>query len=53
LEIEVYDLSTDPQEREDVAHDFPSIVDQAKKIMSAEHVISSLEGFRFPIIDNE
>jgi arylsulfatase len=53
LEVEVYDLSTDPQEREDVAHDYPSIVDQTEKIMSEEHVISSLEGFRFPIIDNE
>jgi len=53
LEVEVYDLSTDPQEREDVAHDYPSIVAQAEKIMSEEHVISSLEGFRFPIIDNE
>jgi len=51
LDIELYDLSKDPKELNDVAKDLPSIVERAGAIMLKEHVISELEGFQFPILD--
>ena len=51
LDIELYDLSKDMKEMDDVADNFPSIVKRAEDIMLKEHSISELEGFQFPILD--
>jgi arylsulfatase len=48
LEIELFDLATDPTEQHDVASENPHIVEQILAIMAREHVPSRIERFKFP-----
>jgi arylsulfatase len=50
LNIQLFDLSTDIQENNNVAEQFPEIVKQAKEIMDKEHRPSVLPGFQFPAL---
>ena len=49
LKIELYDLSTDQSESQDLADKHPGIVQRIKKIMQEEHVAS--QEFPIPVID--
>ncbi|RAI94862.1 arylsulfatase [Algoriphagus yeomjeoni] len=46
LEIELYDLSTDPQEQNNVAEANPEIVQRMKEIMKNEHTTPALDRFK-------
>ena len=50
LNIQLFDLSTDIQETNNVAEQFPEIVKQANQIMDKEHRPSVLPGFQFPAL---
>ncbi|MDT8402047.1 MAG: sulfatase-like hydrolase/transferase, partial [Bacteroidales bacterium] len=46
MEIELYNLETDPAESENLAADFPEIITRMDSIMEAAHVPAELERFR-------
>jgi arylsulfatase len=48
LEIELYNLKTDIQERENVAADHPEIISRIEEIMRKEHIRSPVDRFKFP-----
>ncbi|MFK7773203.1 MAG: arylsulfatase [Saprospiraceae bacterium] len=51
LEIELFDLEKDLACQNNVADQFPKVLDQVKNIMEKEHQTSVVERFRIPIID--
>ena len=50
-EIELYDLSNDSKEINDVSNDYPEIVKKVKKIFNVEHSKSEIERFQLGYID--
>ena len=50
LNVQLFDLSTDIQETNNVATQFPEIVKMAEEIMEKEHISSELQGFQFSIL---
>lgn len=46
LHIELYDLSADVQEQNDVSEEYPDFVEQLKTIFQKEHIPSSIERFK-------
>ncbi|MBN3581398.1 arylsulfatase [Algoriphagus aestuarii] len=46
LEIELYDLSIDPQELKNIADDHPEIVRKIEEIMKKEHATAELDRFK-------
>jgi arylsulfatase A-like enzyme len=50
LALELYDLSKDVKEANDVAADNPDIVAEMEAILKREHVTSSVERFRFAVL---
>ncbi len=46
LNIELYNLATDPQESKNIAGDYPEIVKEIKSIMATEHRPATLKNFR-------
>ena len=48
LKLELYDLGEDVRESNDVADNYPAIVQQMETIMKQEHVPSEIERFKFP-----
>lgn len=51
LEIELFDLENDLACQNNVANQFPEVIDQVKIIMKQEHQTSEVERFRIPILD--
>lgn len=49
--LELYNLSTDPSESENLAHDHPEIIKKAAAIFKEEHINAATEGFRIPSIE--
>ena len=49
--FELYDLSADPSETRDIAHEHPEIIARVKEIISKEHLTSSNPGWRFSLLD--
>lgn len=49
--LELYDLSTDPNEKQNLADKHPDILDKMEKIYLMEHQIASTERFRIPLIE--
>ncbi|MCF8223984.1 MAG: arylsulfatase [Bacteroidales bacterium] len=47
MDIELYDLETDPVESDNLAGDYPQLVAKMDSIMSAAHSPAELERFRF------
>ena len=47
LDIELYDLETDMEERHDVSTAYPEIIEKMKTIMAKEHVPSQNDRFKF------
>ena len=45
--IELYDITADPGETNDVASDHPEVIAKIKSIMSSAHTTSPIEKFRF------
>lgn len=52
LRIQLFDLSTDLLEQNDVSKDHPDIVKQIEEIMIKEHETAELESFRMQALDN-
>ena len=52
LEVELYDLSTDPREQNNIAEAHPEIVQKIEEIMKKEHSTPSLERFRMDALEN-
>lgn len=51
MEIELFDLEKDLPCQNNVANQFPEVVDEVKKIMEIEHQTSVVERFRIPVIE--
>ena len=51
LEIELYDLSSDIQETQNLADQYPEIIKQVEGILEREHVSSEIQRFRYNILD--
>ncbi|WP_339710461.1 arylsulfatase [uncultured Kriegella sp.] len=49
--LELYNLSNDPSESENLAHDHPEIIKKAATIFKKEHINATTEGFRIPSIE--
>ena len=47
LEVELYDLNNDIQEQNNLATQYPEVVEKIEAIMKQEHIPSSLEKFKF------
>lgn len=52
VNTELYDLSKDIAERNNVAAQYPKIVNELEAIMKQEHTISPVERFRIKALDN-
>lgn len=50
--LELYNLESDPQEKNNVANDYPEIVAKAALIFKEQHENSEIERFRIPLIEN-
>lgn len=50
LDIELYDLSNDPKEQDNIADANPEIIQRIEAIMKKEHSTSALERFRMPAL---
>ena len=51
LEVELFDLEQDLTCQNNVANQFPKVVEEVKKILEKEHQTSVVERFRIPILD--
>ena len=51
LDIELFDLSIDIQENENIAYKYPAIINQAQQIMNKEHSKSKIKRFQIPALD--
>ena len=51
--IEIYDLKTDPSEKDDIAHKHPEIVKQILEILNKEHADSPVEDWNFKIAKSQ
>jgi arylsulfatase len=49
LEVELYDLSSDIQESQNLADQYPEIIKQVEGILEREHVSSEIQRFRYNI----
>lgn len=47
--IELYDLSKDPQEQNDVSEKYPDVVEKVMEIFRSEHVDSEIDRFKMPV----
>ena len=47
LDVELYDLNTDIQEQNNLAAQYPEVVEKIEAIMKQEHIPSGLEKFKF------
>jgi len=47
LDIELYDLNTDIQEQNNLAAQYPEVVEKIEAIMKQEHIPSTLGKFKF------
>ncbi|WP_289031575.1 sulfatase/phosphatase domain-containing protein [uncultured Algoriphagus sp.] len=52
IQTELYDLSVDPQEQNDIAAQNPELVAEMEEIMKNKHQTSSIERFQIPILEN-
>ncbi len=50
--LELYDLSIDPEELNNIAHQHPEIIEKAANIFKDEHVDAEIERFRIPLIED-
>ena len=46
MEIELYNLRTDPMEQQNIALDHPDIVNEMAAIMSKEHTVPRIDKFK-------
>ena len=53
LEIELYDLSIDPREENNVANEYPEIVKQIEGIMLQEHEAPEIDRFKMPALGDK
>ncbi len=51
LQTELYDISTDPRESNNLAADYPEIVRELEAIMRREHKTSPIERFQMPALE--
>ncbi|MDX9930733.1 MAG: hypothetical protein RBS37_12885 [Bacteroidales bacterium] len=49
---ELYDLSVDPQETNDLAAENPELIERVNAIVEKEHISSQNPRWRFTLIDN-
>lgn len=47
--IELYDLSKDPREQNDVAEQYPEVVEKVLKIFRNEHITPEVKEFQLPV----
>ncbi|SVE37570.1 uncharacterized protein METZ01_LOCUS490424, partial [marine metagenome] len=47
LNVDLYDLENDIQEQNNLAAQYPEVVEKIEAIMKQEHIPSSLEKFKF------
>lgn len=52
LKLELYDLANDLREEEDLADQYPEVVEQIEQIMKQEHSPASNERFKFKQLDD-
>jgi arylsulfatase len=52
LEIELYDLSIDPKEQNNIAKANPEIIQKMEEIMKKEHSTPALEPFKMAVLEN-
>ncbi|MBE7639093.1 sulfatase-like hydrolase/transferase [Salegentibacter sp. BLCTC] len=50
--LELYNLVKDPQEKNNVASEYPKIIEKATKIFKKEHSDAQIERFRIPQVEN-
>lgn len=50
--LELYNLKTDSNEKNNVAAEHPEIIEKAARIFEREHLDASIERFRIPLIEN-
>lgn len=50
--LELYNLSIDPEELNNIAHQHPEIIEKAVNIFREEHVDAEIERFRIPLIED-
>ncbi|WP_411030148.1 arylsulfatase [Spongiimicrobium sp. 3-5] len=50
--LELYDLSKDPEESNNVAEEHPELIRKAAAIFAKEHQNAEIERFRIPLIEN-
>ena len=53
LEIELYDLSKDLQELNNIAQDNPDIVEKIAQIMQNEHSLPAVATFKMPALGDK
>lgn len=53
LEIELYDLSVDLSEENNIADQYPEIVKKIEEIMSREHTRPEIDLFKMPALDDQ
>lgn len=51
MEIALYDLDLDPTEQDDLAGQYPAIIQEMEQIMILEHTCAELESFRLEALD--
>ena len=49
--LQLYNLNTDPKELNDLAEEYPEIVEKMELIMKSAHTKASLEKFNIPVLD--
>ena len=53
IEIQLFDLETDPGELVNLADDFPNIIDSISQIMNKAHQRAIFDRFLIPVIDDQ
>ena len=50
--LELYDLSKDPNEKENIAANYPDIIQKMSDIFQHEHTVAEIDRFRIPLVEN-
>ncbi len=53
ITFELFDLSSDPTESNDVSIEFPEVIDSIKQIMGREHIESPIDRFKFKSLGDD
>jgi arylsulfatase len=50
-DLQLYDLSNDPKELNDLAAEYPEIVQKMENFMDQAHTTASQQNFRIPVLE--